>query len=101
VASILPKTIFLVCAALFGYFSQYGILIFGASQLLYSASLMSIFYLLSENKSLLLQPFTIKDKVAYFDPKSKAALKEFGLVSFLKYVLEKFEQIALFFMNFA
>jgi hypothetical protein len=75
VASNIPRTVFIFSAAYFGFFGQYGIAIFGIGQLLYSASLMAIFYFMSSNKSILLQEFNIKGKALIFDPRSKTALK--------------------------
>lgn len=57
VVSIVPKTLFILIAASFDLFATYGILIFGVGNFLYSFSFMSIFYCISDNKSILLQEF--------------------------------------------
>jgi len=75
VASVIPKTIFIFFASFLNWFSSYGILVFGVGQIIYSVCLMVIFFGISKNKAILLQPFTDHDKVVYFDPKSKSSLK--------------------------
>ena len=71
VASIAPKTLFIAYAAYNNLFTTYGILVFGVSQLIFSFSFMIIFFILSDNKSLLLQPFNLDNKSLLLDPKSK------------------------------
>lgn len=75
VVSIIPKTVFIMGAAVLNGFGGYGILIFGVGQMLYSGCLMCIFYMFSSNKSIFLQTLKVDGKLVYFDPKSKAALK--------------------------
>lgn len=71
VMSVVPKTVFILVAASMQLFETYGIAIFGFGQIIYSGFLMIIFYSISSNKSIFLQPFTLNDRVLYFDPKSK------------------------------
>ena len=99
VVSIVPKTVFIIWAAFYNYFETYGILIFGVGQILYSVTLMIIFYYMSSNRAILFQEFKSDGESVLFDPKSKASLKEFSLLSILKFVLERFEQIVLVFLN--
>jgi hypothetical protein len=60
VISVVPKTIYIFVAAGLRLFDTQGILIFGIGQLLYSATLMVLFFWNSDNKTLLLQPFQIE-----------------------------------------
>ena len=55
VVSMVPKTLFILLAASIDLFSSFGILIFGVGNLLYSFSLMAIFFFISSNKAILLQ----------------------------------------------
>jgi len=71
VISVIPKTIFIFVAAGMQLFDTYGILIFAIGQIMYSGSLMIIFYIMSSNKSIFPEPFVIGCKLVYFDPKSK------------------------------
>lgn len=45
VVSIVPKTAFIIAAVALDWFTLYGIMIFGVGQLLYSLTMMALFYL--------------------------------------------------------
>lgn len=90
VASIVPKTLFIMIAASIDLLASYGILIFGVGNLLYSFTFMAIFFCISSNKAILLQEFYSNGKQLYLDPRSKETLKEFSLLSLLKFVLSEF-----------
>jgi hypothetical protein len=62
VISVIPKTVFIFVAAGMHLFDTYGIIIFAIGQIMYSFSLMIIFYIMSSNKSILLQSFVIGSK---------------------------------------
>ena len=71
VISIVPKTIFIFLAVYLNLVPKYGILIFAISQILYSLTLMLIFFFKSENKSLFLQPISNDGKITFLDKRSK------------------------------
>ena len=74
VVSIVPKTIFLLAAAWCGWFDSYGLLVFGAAQLIYSLALMAIFWALSPLKALAMSSWQAEGERCWVDGVSRRAL---------------------------
>lgn len=75
VICVIPKTLSVFLSVYLNLVPKYGILNFAVSQLLYSATLMLIFYCMAENKTLFLQPITTGETTLYVDQTSKRSLK--------------------------
>ena len=99
VTSIIPKTLFVLAAAWLGWFHAHGLLVFGAAQLVYSATMMTTFWAMSPLKGLGAAKWGEEGEQRWVDPVSRKALGEFGVMSVLKLVLHEFEKIVLVFMD--
>ena len=75
VICVIPKTLSVFLSVYLNLVPKYGILNFAVSQLLYSATLMLIFYFMAENKTIFLQPITTGETTIYVDQTSKRSLK--------------------------